>query len=86
MAKNNDAILPMDFTKDMPTKSIRKGGLYDKTVEKFLASGKPHAQIGGESTTQSRYLGLKKAIERLSLGDKVGVRSISGEIWLYIIE
>jgi len=83
MAKNDDG-LPMNFTKEMPEKGVRKSGMYDKTVEKFLASDKPHAEIGGDSTAQSRYLGLKKAIVRLAVGDKVGVRRISGDIWLYL--
>lgn len=74
--------LPMDFNAPMPQKRVRRGGIYDKTIQAFEASGKSHAKIGGEASVQSRYLGLRNAIERAGLGKKIAVSRAAGEVWL----
>ena len=83
MAAKSDA-LPMDFKKPMPAKGVRRGGIYDRTVTAFLESGEKHAEVGGETSAQSRYLGLKGAIKRLAVEEKVSVSRIMGEVWLYV--
>ncbi len=81
MAKSPD-VLPMNFDKPMPGSGRRAASLYDATVAAFLESEKPHAEIGGDSTAQARYLGLKNAIDRMNVADRVSVTRRSGEIWL----
>ena len=82
MSKTPD-VLPMNFDKPMPGSGRRAAGLYDATITTFLESENPHAEVGGESTAQARYLGLKNAIERMGVADRVSVTRRSGEIWLF---
>ena len=77
--------LPLDFSRPLPPKRTQRGSSpYDATVQAFADSRKQHAAVGGEAKPDTRYIGLRKAIARLGLTDKIGVSLRAGDVWLYL--
>jgi len=78
----------MKIVKELPKpKRPRKGSAYDDIIRKFLDSKAQYAEISkGDIKAVSLSSSLKSRVQGLKISDKVGVRVISGKVYLEKLE